>query len=70
MENQVPEDVVRERFDRLLNEVQAISAKICGRDVHTVQQVLVEEENDHDAGLYDRAAFQQHGGPFPGRSRP
>lgn len=50
MENQVPEDVVRERFDRLLNEVQSISAKICGRDVHTVQQVLVEEENDHTPG--------------------
>ena len=28
MENQVPEDVVKERFDRLLNEVQSISAKI------------------------------------------
>lgn len=50
MENQVPEDVVKERFDRLLNEVQSISAKICGRDVHTVQQVLVEEENDHTPG--------------------
>ena len=50
MENQVPEDVVKERFDRLLNEVQSISSKICGRDVHTVQQVLVEEENDHTPG--------------------
>ena len=59
MENQVPEDVVKERFDRLLNEVQSISAKICGRDVHTVQQVLVEEENDHTPWLHDRAAFQQ-----------
>ncbi|MFR3283800.1 MAG: hypothetical protein ACLTR6_05155 [Clostridium fessum] len=38
MENQVPEEVVKERFDRLLAEVQAISAQVCGRDVHTVQE--------------------------------
>ena len=31
MENQVPEDVVKERFDRLLKEVQDISAEVCGR---------------------------------------
>ena len=47
MENQVPEDVVKNRFDRLLKEVQDISAQVCGRDVHTVQTVLVEEVNDH-----------------------
>ena len=47
MENQVPEDVVKNRFDRLLKEVQDISAEVCGRDVHTVQTVLVEEVNDH-----------------------
>ena len=41
MENQVPEDVVKNRFDRLLKEVQDISAEVCGRDVHTVQTVLV-----------------------------
>lgn len=51
MENQVPEDVVKERFDRLLKEVQDISAEVCGRDVHTVQQVLVEEVNDHSPEL-------------------
>lgn len=39
MENQVPEDVVKNRFDRLLKEVQDISAEVCGRDVHTVQTV-------------------------------
>ena len=41
--DQVPEDVAKERFDRLLKEVQDISAQISGRDVHTVQKVLVEE---------------------------
>ena len=43
MEDQAPEDVVKERFDRLLKEVQDISAKVCCRDEHTVQEVLVEE---------------------------
>lgn len=51
MENQVPEDVVKNRFDRLLKEVQDISAQVCGRDVHTVQTVLVEEVNYHSPEL-------------------
>ncbi len=51
MDNQIPEDVVKQRFDRLLKEVQNISARVCGRDVNTVQQVLVEEVNDHAEGL-------------------
>lgn len=51
MPNQVPEDVVKNRFDRLLKEVQDISAEVCGRDVHTVQTVLVEEVNDHSPEL-------------------
>lgn len=50
MENQVPEEVVKDRFDRLLKEVQSISARVCGRDVNTVQQVLAEEVNDHTPG--------------------
>ena len=51
MEDQVPEDVVKERFDRLLKEVQDMSAEVCGRDLHTVQEVLVEEVNDHSPEL-------------------
>ena len=51
MENQVPEDVVKERFDRLLAEVQSISAELSGRDVHTIQPVLVEGLDDHVDGL-------------------
>ena len=43
MEDQVPEEVVKERFDRLLKEVQKISSEVCGRDLHTIQKVLVEE---------------------------
>ena len=29
MEDQIPEDVVKDRFDRLLKEVQAIAAQVC-----------------------------------------
>ncbi len=47
---QVPEDVVKVRFDRLLKEVQKISAEVCGRDVHTVQKVLAEVMDDHQEG--------------------
>ncbi len=50
MENQVPEAVVKERFDRLLKEIQQISAEVCGRDTGTVQEVLVENVNDHQEG--------------------
>ena len=51
MENQVPEAVVKERFDRLLNLVQTISAEVTMRDTGKVMEVLVEEQNDHDASL-------------------
>ena len=50
MKDQVAQDVVKERFERLLSEVQQISAQVCGRDLHTVQKVLVECENDHQEG--------------------
>ena len=50
MEDQVPEDVVKERFDLLLKEVQEISARVCGRDEGTVQEVLAEEVDSHGPG--------------------
>jgi len=50
MDNQVPEALVKERFERLLREVQQISSQVCGRDVGAVQEVLVECENDHQEG--------------------
>lgn len=49
MENQVPEDVVKNRFNRLLETVNAVSRAISNRYEGTVQQVLVEEIDDHDA---------------------
>ncbi len=51
MDGQVPEDVVKHRFDRLLTQVQRISSEVSGRDLHTVQKVLAEEVNSHDSRL-------------------
>ena len=51
MEDQVPEDVVKDRFDRLLKEVQEISAQRCAIHEGTVQTALVEAVNDHDKTL-------------------
>jgi len=51
MEDQVPEDVVKDRFDRLLNLVQEISAKKAGALTGQTLPVLVEEQNEQDASL-------------------
>lgn len=51
MEGQVPAAVIKDRFDRLLNRVQAISSHVCGRDCHTVKEVLVEGVDDHTKGF-------------------
>ena len=51
MEEQVPQDVVKDRFDRLLREVQDISAQVCAVHEGTVQEVLAESVNDHDPSL-------------------
>ncbi len=51
MENQVPEHIVKDRFDRLLKEVQTISAEVCCQHEGTVQPVLAESLNDHDNTL-------------------
>ena len=51
MENQIPEDVIKDRFDRLLKEVQTISAEVCCVHEGTIQPALVESMNDHDETL-------------------
>ena len=51
MDEQVPADIVKDRFDRLLNEVQHISAEVCSVYTDTIQEVLVEMVNDHDTAL-------------------
>ncbi len=50
MEDQVPADVVKDRFDRLLAEVQEIASEVILRDLGTVQPVLAEETDDHEDG--------------------
>lgn len=48
MENQIPEDVIKNRFDRLLNEVQMISKDMCSRDQGKTLEVLVEGIDEQD----------------------
>ena len=50
-EDQVPEEVVKDRFDRLLAQVQEIARERSSRFEGTVQEVLVESVNDQDASL-------------------
>ncbi len=51
MQDQVPDDVVKDRFERLLKEVQHISAEVCSVHQGSTQDVLVESVNDHDPSL-------------------
>lgn len=51
MDNQVPEDVVKTRFDRLLKEVQTTAAKKAERLTGQTQPILVEEINRQDSSL-------------------
>lgn len=51
MEEQVPERIVADRFDRLLKEIHEISADVCGKEVDTVQEVLVESLDTQAADL-------------------
>lgn len=51
MENQIPDDVIKDRFDRLLSEVQNISNELTGRYVGKTMEVLAEEVNSHDSSL-------------------
>ncbi len=51
MENQVPEELVKDRFARLLETVRRISAEIIDSQVGEVAEVLMEEVNEHDPSL-------------------
>ena len=51
MENQIDDKVVKDRFDRLLKEVQEISSEVCSVHEGTMQPVLVEAVNEHDDTL-------------------
>ena len=51
MENQIPEDLVKDRFNRLLETVQTIGREMSARDTGKVMEVLVEEQNSQDKHL-------------------
>lgn len=50
-EDQVPEDVVKDRFDRLLHEVQKIGSRKAQALTGSIQKVLIEEVNAQDDTL-------------------
>ena len=54
MENQVPEDVVKDRFSRLLALVQEKGRENSSRFQGTVQEILVEDENREKGTLTGR----------------
>ena len=66
MEDQIPEDVVKDRFNRLLHEVQTISAKVCARDEGKVLDVLVEQVNEQDDTLMTGRLSNNTTVHFPG----
>lgn len=51
MENHVPEDVIKKRFERLLKTVQEIAAEKAEAYTGTVQKILIEEQNHQDETL-------------------
>lgn len=51
MEDQVPEDQIKDRFQRLLSTIQDISGEITDCQVGREEDVLMEEINDHDPSL-------------------
>ena len=67
MEDQVPPEVVKDRFDRLLQLVQEISRQMSSRFTGTVQEVLTEGDQRAGSGSCDRADEQQSSGAFSGR---
>ena len=51
MDNQIPEDVVKNRFDRLLKLVQKHASEKSGQYTGSTQKILVESVNEQDEHL-------------------
>lgn len=66
MKDQIPEDVVKDRFDRLLKEVQDISKEMAERFTGTEQLVLAEELNRQMKGYLTGRLGNNHIVHFPG----
>ena len=54
MEDQIPEDVVKDRFNRLLSTIQEIANEECARFTGMTMDVLVEEYNEEKQILTGR----------------
>ncbi|MCI8293265.1 MAG: tRNA (N6-isopentenyl adenosine(37)-C2)-methylthiotransferase MiaB [Hespellia sp.] len=50
MEEQIPQDMIKDRFQRLLTEVQTISSESCCIHEGSTQEVLVESIDSHEEG--------------------
>jgi tRNA-2-methylthio-N6-dimethylallyladenosine synthase len=68
MDGQVPEDVVKDRFDRLLERVQEIARQQCARFEGRTMDVLVESVNAQDPGLVTGRLANNLVVHFPGSS--
>ena len=68
MEDQIPENTVKDRFDRLLKEVQRIASEVCAIHEGTTQEVLVESVSDHDASMVTGRLSNNLLVHFPGNS--
>ena len=66
MEDQIPEDVVKDRFDRLLKEVQTISKEMAERFTGNEETVLVEEKNSQMDGYVTGRLGNNHVVHFEG----
>ena len=51
MENQVPEEEVKDRFNRLLEEIKLTSEACANRYTGKTMEILVEEENEQGEGM-------------------
>ncbi len=66
MDGQVPEDVVKDRFGRLLKEVQETAAQKAQELTGSVQEVLAESVNDHNPQLVTGKLDNNMAVHFPG----
>ena len=66
MDNQVPENVIKDRFDRLLAEVQSIGRSKAETYTGSIQSVLVENVNSQDDSLISGRMSNNSIVHFPG----
>lgn len=66
MEDQIPEEIVKDRFDRLLERVQELASERAGKYLGQTVEVLVEEINGQDPSLVTGRTSQNYLVHFPG----